>query len=536
MKFSSQVDQLLGRMTLDEKVGQVFVFTCVSMAQAIEELSFSPGGFIRIQCDALTAAKQHRELQLRSAIPLLFAADFERGVGNRFPGGTDFCSMMTLGAAGSEELAYSMGQAIAAESRAVGVQLSYVPVLDVNINEHNPIINTRSFGADPELVARLGSALIRGHRDGGVLTCAKHFPGHGDTEIDSHSTLGQVNADRARLEAVELLPFRAAIKAGVDCVMSAHLMVPSIEPDPIPATLSPKILQGLLREEMEFQGVITTDALDMGAITRHFSPDEAIIGAFSAGCDMLIMPLEAWRAVTILQGAVKSGQISEARLDEAVLRILGMKEKAGILDSPPVDPAGVATALMPYEHQELARKIARSGITLVQNTSSLLPLQPRQSVAVLSFSNYENSHSYYMEPASFGAHLKRVHDGSVQWVHCGKLQEEHPHEFHWKERALHAAAQSDVIIVAAYVKVIINSGTVSLDERSLQFMASLRRIGKPIGLVSFGSPYLVKQVPWVDSFVCAYSATESCQEVAAELLVGRSPFQGRLPVTVTMGG
>jgi beta-N-acetylhexosaminidase len=531
--LSPKVSRLLDSMSVEQKVGQVFVFTFISEAQALQDLRLHPGGYIRLISDVLTMARQSNELQSRSPIPLIISADFERGVGPTIAGGTDFCTMMALGATGDEKLAEELGFSIASEAAAIGVNLNYVPVMDVNVNPDNPIINTRSFGGDPELVARLGSAIIRGHRRAGVLSCAKHFPGHGDTDIDSHTSLSSIPLDRDRLDSVELKPFRAAIAAGVDCIMSAHLLIPAIEPEPLPATLSRKILHGLLREELGFGGVVTSDALDMGAIAGNYPIEQSTILAFNAGCDQLIMPTDNRHSVDILLRAVRVGAVTEERLNEAVGRILAMKEKAGILDWSPLDLRQTSERVAIPRHFELARTICRKAATLLHDRTGVLPLAPNQSIAVLSISNRENDRTPFLEPRMLGAALSNEYGGEVRSVHVGTLSGPHSHHGAAVDRAIAAAKSCDVIIVAAFISVVINRGHVGLDPEVIQFLDTIRNIGKPTILVSFGSPYLGRQIAWTDAFVCAYGGSESCQKSVAELLCGKAPFTGTLPVSLT---
>lgn len=529
----SRAEQLLEQMTLAQKVGQVFVFTFVSQEQALQDLALHPGGYVRIYSDALTVARQNAELQERSELPLFLSADFERGIGSTVGGAIDFATQMCLGATGNEEFSYRAARVIAEEALAMGINMNYVPVLDVNVNEANPIINTRSFGEDPELVAKLGAAFIRGTQDSGVAACGKHFPGHGDTSVDSHTNLGSIDVDRQRLEAVELVPFRKAIETGVDAIMSAHLLIPAYEPEPIPATLSRRIMTGLLREELGFDGVAVSDALEMGGIAKHFRAEEAIVRAVNAGVDQLIMPLDNGRAVRTLLNAVESGQVTEERLNEAVLRILALKVRRGILDREPLNLSRISTELNTPAHQREALEANLAGVTLVKNSGEVLPLKPSQSAAFISFSNFEDSRTYFLEPKTAGNHL--ASEGiTIHNVNCGMLDERAVHEFNVVDKAIQAAREADVIILGAYVKVVINRGSVGLEERYTRFVKSLIDMKKPIVLVSFGSPYLLKQFPDVDAYVCGYGATEATQKATAMLLAGKAEFRGKLPVTLSI--
>jgi len=519
---------MLDEMSVEEKVGQVFVFTFTSLPQALADMDMHPGGFVRIYSDALTMARQSVALQVASKIPLFLSADFERGIGSTVSGAIDVATLMCIGATGDLQCATDSARIIAEEALAMGVNMNYVPVLDVNINPLNPIINTRSFGASPEMVARMGAAFIRGTQDAGVAACGKHFPGHGDTTADSHTDLAVVDADRDRLNRVELLPFRAAIDAGVDAIMSAHLLVPSLEPDHLPATLSRRVLQSLLREELGFTGMVVSDALDMGAIARNYPPEKAIPVAVNAGCDQLIMPANARKSYKILLQAVGDGVVSEARLDEAVGRILATKQKRGVLHRTDCSPSDLPDKTMTNEHQSVALDIALKGVTLARNEAGILPLAAGTKVACILISNAEDSRSYYLDPKTIGAHLA-LQGLEVETFNAGTLDERNGKSLEAGEY-MAAASRADVIILAAYMKVIINSGTVGLAERYVRFAFSLRDMGKPIILVSFGSPYLERDIPGTDAYVCAYGATEPIQKATALLLTGKKPWLGSLPV------
>lgn len=520
-------------MSLEEKVGQVFIFTFVSLQQAQNDLRFHPGGFIRIYGDCLTAAKQHADLQVAAKIPLIFGADFESGIGSTVHGATNMVGNMCLGASGDEQMAYECARAIAEEAAAIGVNMNYAPVMDVNVNEANPIINVRAFGGDPELVARMGCAFIRGSRDGGVLTCAKHFPGHGDTQTDSHTSLGVVGCSRERLHAVELFPFRAAIGAGVDAIMSAHLQIPAIEPDSIPSTMSRRIMQDMLRGELGFEGVAISDALEMGGVTHTFRVEEAVVRAFSAGCDQLLMPVDNRRSVNALLGALREGRIAEQRLDEAVARILAMKEKAGLFEEHPRGLPELPDLLDSPDHYATALEAALAGITLVRDNAGILPVTQGKRLAVITFSNSEDSRAYFFEPKTLAEHCA-PYVADVQSVNCGMLNERMIQEFNVIERARQAAASADVVVLGAFVKVVINRGKIGLDARQSEFVRELLSAGKPVVLVSLGSPYLVQEFPEAWTYICAYSGSEAVQHAAALLICGKAAFRGKLPVSITL--
>src|SRR6267378_2751974 len=344
------VESTLRKMSVDEKIGQLLFTTCHGSFTAVDSAAYRQimhdvndlhvGGFINVthgsplgivKSQAYPTAVLNNQLQSKSKLPLLIGADFERGTAMRLDEGTSFPTAMALAAGGDSKDAYTMGKITALESRAVGVQWIYAPDADVNNNPGNPIINTRSFGEDPARVGEFVSAFVRGVEENGGLATAKHFPGHGDTAADSHIDLPVIRADRARLNNLELVPFRAAISSGAGSIMTGHLNVPSLEPDPnTPATLSHPILTGLLRDELGYQGLIVTDAMDMGGIIVRYAPGEAAVRAVVAGVDALLMPPVPDAAFEALRGAVKSGRISKERLDASVRRILQAKARLGL--------------------------------------------------------------------------------------------------------------------------------------------------------------------------------------------------------------
>src|SRR6202047_720860 len=388
------VEATLRKMTDDEKIGQLLFttyhgsFTSTDadayrkMMHDVDDLHV--GGFINItqmsplgiiKSQAYPAAVLTNQLQARSKLPLLIGADFERGAAMRLDEGTSFPTAMALAAGGDPADAYTMGKTTALEARAVGIQWIYAPDADVNNNPGNPIINTRSFGEDPGGVAEVVPAFVRGVEENGGLATAKHFPGHGDTASDSHIDLPVIHADRDRLDKLELVPFRAAIVAGVGSVMTGHLSVPSLEPAPnTPATRSPHILTALLRHDLHFQGLVVTDAMDMGGITVRYAPGEAAVRAVLAGVDALLMPPVPDAAFEALQAAVRSGRISTERLDASVRRILQAKARLGLNKNRLVDINAINQNLGSVAWQGEAQEISDRGVTLLRDAAHRLPL------------------------------------------------------------------------------------------------------------------------------------------------------------------
>src|SRR5437588_421354 len=405
---SAWVESTLRKMTVDEKIGQLLFTTYHGSFTSTDSDSYQQllhdvqalhvGGFIVItrgsplgivKSQAYPTALLANQLQSKSKLPLLIGADFERGTAMRYDEGTSFPTAMAVAAGGNPKDAYTMGKIHALEARATGVQWVYAPDSDVNNNPGNPIINTRSFGENPYRVAEFVSAFVKGVEDNGALATAKHFPGHGDTASDSHIDLPVIRADRERLEHLEFVPFRAAIDAGVSSIMTGHLSVPALEPDPnTPATLSGKILTDVLRKELGYQGLVVTDAMEMGGITVRYAPGEAAVRAFEAGADALLMSPVPDAAFEALQAAVKSGRISRERLDASVRRILQAKAKLGLDKTRLVDINAINQKFGHTAWQAEAQNISDRGITLLRDTPRRLPLDATKPARALMLAFY----------------------------------------------------------------------------------------------------------------------------------------------------
>jgi beta-N-acetylhexosaminidase len=484
----------------------------------------TPGGY---------AAKLNA-LQGRSRVPLLVVTDLESGPGMRLVaardasgpmregGGTSFPPVMGLAAAGSDSLAFEVGRVIGAEARAVGVGLTLSPVLDVNSNADNPIINTRSFGERPAEVARLGAAYVRGVHAGGLLAAGKHFPGHGDTHTDSHIDLPRVDASREKLEAVDLAPFRAAMGAGMDGVLVGHISVPAVEADGVPASMSHRFSTDVLRGEMRFAGLVVTDAMNMGGLTRRYSEEEAAVRAVEAGADLLLQPPHPRQAIDAIERAVKAGRIHQARIDQSVRRILAAKERVGLSRRSTVDRAAVDRLVGSPEHLALAREVARRSITLVRDDKGLVPLAPAaRRVLSITYSDREG------RPAGEGFDTALGEARQVSTARVG------PRTGDAELAALRRRADSaDVVVVSVYVSPQEYKGTVSLGGTFPAFVERMARDGVPLVVVSFGSPYLISSLPSVPSYLLAWGSCGVCQQAAAQALLGTSPITGRLPVSL----
>src|SRR5438876_1584497 len=401
-------------MTVDEKIGQLLFTTYYGGFTSTDSPAYRQllhdvqdlhvGGFIVIthgsplgivKSQAYPTAVLANQLQTKSKLPLLVGADFERGTAMRLDEGTSFPTAMAVAAGGNPKDAYAMGKITALEARAVGIHWIYAPDADVNNNPGNPIINTRSFGEDPGRVAQFVTEFVRGVQENGGAATAKHFPGHGDTAADSHIDLPVIHADRARLDQLELVPFRAAIAMQVDSIMTGHLNVPALEPDPnTPATLSHSILSDLLRKQLGYQGLIVTDAMDMGGITVRYAPGEAAVRAVVAGADALLMPPVPDAAFEALQAAVKSGRISKERLDASVRRILQAKARLGLNTSRLVDVNAINQKLGSTAWQKEAQEISDRGVTLLRDAPRRLPLDGTKPSRALLLAFYADPEPY----------------------------------------------------------------------------------------------------------------------------------------------
>ena len=492
------------------------------------------GGLVMSVGTPHEVAAKLNDLQSHAKVPLLVGADLETGAGFRMRGAvfvpgnielggaTNFPSLMAVGAAGDEELAYEMGRVTAVEARAVGIHVPFAPVLDVNNNPDNPIINVRSFGEDPVEVSRMGIAFVQGIQDHGAIATGKHFPGHGDTDIDSHLSLPIIRHDRARMDSVELMPFKAAIDAGMGAVMTAHISVPSLNGGVRePSTLSPMVLTSVLRDQLGFDGIIFTDAMDMSAIARRHSAGDAAVRALEAGADVILMPPNVGQAVDGIVEAVRSGRLSEARLDSSVRRVLGAKAQVGLDEERLVPLEEVGRIVGTPGHTALAEEIARKSITILRNERNLLPLNGTRSASVLSVTirrgsdllagRYFNARLRSTSPRLRTADLESGSDASDY------------------ASVLRRARGQDLVVVGMYSSY---AGSMSDREEMVEFMDDLGRLGVPHVVVSFGNPYLVADFPDIQAYMLAWNGSEASQTAAASALLGEFDVLGRSPTRI----
>ncbi len=483
------------------------------------------GGVILFAGNIYESAVLLNDLQTSAGIPLIVSADFERGASFRIEDTTSFPWTMAIGATGSEEYARQLGAITGREARALGVHWVYAPVMDVNNNPDNPVISIRSFGEDPQLVARLGAAFIRGAHGAGVLATAKHFPGHGDTAADSHLGLAVIPSDRTRLDGLELIPFRKAIEAGVDSIMSGHISVPALAGEKeIPATLSQKILTGLLRESLGFRGLVVTDALEMGGITTRYWTGQAAVRAIKAGADMLLLPPDATVAINEVVRAVKRGDISEERIETSVRKVLEAKTRLGLHRSRLVPLERIREVVASPDSRGLAREMADRSITVVKDEMHLLPLHPLIPRRILSLAI---SSDIDPSPAAiFQGEMSRRFPGSRTMSVDPRTSDE------LITSISDAIARSDVIVCASLVRVISGKGTIALPQSQRAIIEKALNSGKPVIWVALGSPYILRSVPQVTTYMCSFSYSDVSQLAAARALSGEIPITGRMPVSI----
>ena len=570
-------DRTLRKMSTEEKVGQLFGIKV--LAQFLNDadpifiqlrynirkyhigslvMTVPQDGAVLLKTQPDAAADLLNRLQRSSKLPLIVAADFERGLSMRLNGATVFPHAMAFGATGKPENAEAFGRITALEARAIGVHWNFFPDADVNSNPANPIINTRSFGEDPSQVGDFVAAYIRGAHQGSMLTTAKHFPGHGDTAADSHLGLAQVTGDQARLEAVELPPFRRAIEAGVDAVMVAHVTVPALDSEPNRvATTSRAIVDGLLKEEMGFKGIVVTDALDMAALTRLYAQNggigRAAVDSFNAGNDVLIIPADLDASYRALLEAVRSGEISRQRLDQSVRKILELKASLGLNKARLVDPGRLARAIAKPENVAVGQRIADEAITLVRDNGKVIPLQssvgtlkpalPYQSVtevsnrlvAVIFVDDLRTDSGRMLEHQI----LARVPDARVIYVDARSAAGMKPSVVEAVEAAEHVIAA--VYLVPTAGKAMRAAGlrnedlknTVAMDAATGSLLtAILDRAAQRTVVLAMGNPYVVQDFPAIENYVCAFSNATVSETAAVKAIFGEIPISGHLPVTI----
>jgi beta-N-acetylhexosaminidase len=560
-------EKTLHKLTLEEKVGQVFMIWCrasflnvespeyLQLRDAIEKyqvgsfaMTVHVDGPFLLRSEPYEAAELLNRLQSDSKLPLLFAADFERGVSMRLMGATVFPHAMAFGGDGKTEDAETFGRITAEEARAIGIHWNFFPDADVNSNPANPIINTRSFGEDPRQVGDLVVAYIKGAHEAGMLTTVKHFPGHGDTATDSHLGVASVNVDRAHLDSIELPPFRQAIAAGVDAVMVAHVTVPALDSDPNHvATISPVIVSDLLEKQLGFKGIVVTDALDMAGLTHLFANNigRAAVEAFKAGNDLLLIPADFPASYNAMVQAVRSGEISRERLDRSVLKILKTKASLGLQDGRLVDLSAISTAVGKPANLAFGQQVADAAVTLVRDNGKVLPLKSSlksqgTAKAALPYTTQEETHNQTVavlfsddvrteSGRAFGREFRaRIPDARVIYVDpriAAGMSDE----------VLKAVDEAKTVVAAVYVVPTAGKvgNTVAMaDATGTLLQQLLDHAVEKTAVVAMGNPYLAADFPKIENYMCTFSNATVSEVAAVKALFGEIAIRGHLPVSI----
>jgi len=547
------VKAALAGMSLRQKVGQmVWPSVYADYASTSDSAWFrlrswietdQVGGFTMSIGSPMEMAAKLNAMQRMARVPLLVGADLEAGAGFRASGGfflpnaidlggaTLFPPLMALGAARDTALAYAYGRATAVEGRALGIHIVYGPVLDVNNNAANPVINVRSFGEDPAWVARLGASFVRGVQDNGMIATGKHFPGHGDTDINSHLALPVVTASRARLDSVELPPFRASIAAGVGAIMTFHGSMPALDSTGAPGTLSPAVLTGLLRREMGFGGLIISDAMDMRGVLDRYGAVEAAKLAVLAGADVLIQPESVPGTIDAIVAGVMEGRITAARIDASVRRILEAKGRLGLATGTQVDLARLRAVVGDSATRRLAERVAARSVTLVRDTPSLLPLVASASATPRRILHLVVSRSTNLGAGTtFAAALGRT-AGRVQTVVL------HPDDpFVDPARILPFVDSSDVVLMASYLAQQWDQASAGVPDGLGALVTAIQRREKPLIVLGFGNPYLGSQLPQIGTYVVAWNGSRASQLAAARAVLGQQQFNRYIPIAMSISG
>ncbi|MEP7213346.1 MAG: glycoside hydrolase family 3 N-terminal domain-containing protein [Acidobacteriota bacterium] len=530
------VESTLKSLTLRERIGQMIVTGAIGEYKNVNSDKFAEirkqivenklGGFVFYRGDVLELAALTNEMQKLSKVPLLMAADFERGLPMQIRSGTSFTHNMGIAAAGDPQMSYRKGRIIAEEMRAIGINWLYGPVSDVANNPGNTMVNVRSYGEDPGRAAEFVAAEVRGLKDGGVLSTAKHFPGHGDTPIDSHIDMPVINIKRDRFEQVELAPFKAAIAAGLDSIMTAHIALPEITGDDVPASLSPKINTDLIRGELNFDGIITTDSLGMGAILKHYKGEEGAVRAIEAGADVALLPPNPKLAIDAIEQAVVRGEIPREQIDRSVRRLLRAKFRLGLADAKNrrVDLNRVNQVVELQDNVRAANEIAEKSITLFRNENNILPLTAAAAKKVLFIiaagdddADQGNVLKAAIEQRSAGARIAKVDRRTTEKEYDALIDE---------------AKRADTVVVAAFVKRAALKGTVELPQSEAEFIRELIDDNRNVAVVAFGSPYQLQQFPKARSYMAAWAVEDVAQLAAARAIFGETSIRGRSPVSL----
>ena len=537
------VERTLASLSLRERVGQMVNVWVLGDYTNTHDPSFAEvlrwirqdhiGGVTMSLGSPIEVAEKINAMQRAARVPLLVGADLEPNLG-RLEGGvfthylmdaggaTAFPNAMAIAATGRDSDAYDVGRDIGREARAVGILMNFAPVVDVNNNPANPVINTRSFGEDPRAVARLSAAFVKGSQDAGVVATLKHFPGHGDTDVDSHARLPIVSASAARLDSVELVPFAAAINAGAGMVMTAHIALPAVQGDSTtPATLAPRIITGLLRDQLHFTGLAITDAMTMGGIGKGYTTEESSVLAVQSGADVLLKPTDPSKAVDALVAAVERGAISRARIDSAVRRVLGLKARTGVAFRPIVPLDTLRDVVGAPEHRARAADIAARAVTLLRDQTGLIGAARGGRTVLVQYMPETELRAGKV----FAAEVRAVVGG----VRVFKVSPSTPAAS--LDSIAEAASGAERVIVATYVRRIEGEGRFAIPQHIASWIDSLASRERVI-VVSLGNPYLIRQFPRVGTYLVTYGVADVLERAGARAALGQAAITGTIPVSL----
>jgi len=490
------------------------------------------GGLVMSLGSPIEVADKLNYLQSQAKVPLLVGSDVEPGLG-RLEGGffsatyptagaaTVLPSNMAIGATGRLEDAEVAGRITGSESRAIGIHVAFAPVVDVNNNPANPVINVRSFGEDPVRVSQLASAFVRGVQDAGVAATAKHFPGHGDTDTDSHLGLPVIAVARARLDSVELKPFAATIAGGIAGMMTAHIALPLAYGDSVPATLQPRILQGLLRDSLGFRGATFTDAMTMEGLKKSYGLEESSIRAIEAGNDVLLMPPDVNKAIDAVLGAVNSGRLTPERIDASVRRLLELKLRTGAVARPTVSLTALRDSVATPEHIAAANAIATRAITLLRDTMAVIPVARTANTLVFVYAADGEQAAGVAFSSEMRARGSRVR--SVRLSPHANVAE--------LDSMMRDVRRVDRVVVYSYTRTLEGEGRLAIPSQIADFIGQIAATGKLI-VVAGGNPYQLKQIPQVPTYMVTYGRGEALERAAARAIFGLAPISGHIPVSM----
>ncbi len=480
----------------------------------------------------LEMASLFNRLQSISALPLLTTSDFEWGVAMRVAGATKFPRAMAFGAAGDPQLAYEAGKVVGLESRALGVHVNFGPVADVNNNPRNPVINIRSFGEDPARVGGMVNGWVRGLQEAGMLATLKHFPGHGDTDVDSHLGLPIIAHPRARLDAVELPPFQSGVSAGAAGVMVAHMEMPAIDPEKRPATFSPVVIGDVLRGQMRFNGLIYSDSMKMAAITRMASPGEAAVRAVQAGIDVVLDSPDSAAAALALVAAVKDNTIPRARIESSVRRILEAKARLGLHRTRTVNLDAAPLTVGGRKHEAIAQAVSDRSITLIKDERVMVPLLTPRTGTVMYLSVLDYPSGWRIAAPS----RTMIPELRARWAATESFEisdRTTPSELDMV-RAL--AAKYDAVVAGIFVRASSGSGRLDLAPQLEQFLKDIARATErrkqPFVSVLFGNPYTAMGIPEAPAVMLTYDFSDGAERAAVKALAGEIPIGGKLPIAL----